>query len=79
LLREADKAMDDVTRSKLVERYKAEMRLKAEAKMKHQKLGTVRQMWEQGYSYEEMEENLLSMVLPGGDMSGYQSEASSQE
>jgi hypothetical protein len=79
LFREADKTLDDVTKSKLVDRYRAEMRLKAEAKMKQQKLGTVRQMWEQGYSYEEMEENLLSMVLPEGNINGYQSEVFDQE
>jgi hypothetical protein len=79
LFREADTTLDDVTKSKIVERYKAEMKLKAETKLKQQKLGTVRQMWEQGYSYEEMEENLLSMVLPEGDTNGYQSAASDQE
>lgn len=80
LFRDADRTMDDVTKSKLIERYKAEMKMKAEARMKQQKLGTVRQMWEQGYSYEEMEENLLSVVLPEeGDAMGYQSETSDQE
>jgi phosphodiesterase/alkaline phosphatase D-like protein len=71
--------MNDLEKSKLTKRYRTEMKLKAEAKMKQQKLGTVQQMWEQGYSYEEMEENLLSMVLPEGDTIGYHSEASDQE
>ena len=53
---------DDVTKTKIVANYKADMKVKAEAKLQKQKLGTVRQMWEQGYTYEEIENNLLSMV-----------------
>ena len=46
LFKEANKSIDDVKRSKIMDKYKAEMKLKNEAKMKQQKLGTVRQMWE---------------------------------
>ena len=53
---------DDVTKNKIVANYKADMKAKVEARLQKQKLGTVRQMWEQGYTYEEMENNLLSMV-----------------
>jgi len=39
------------------------MRTKAEAQLQRQKLSTVRQMWEQGCSYDDVEQNLLSMVM----------------
>ncbi len=39
------------------------MRTKAEARLQRQKLSTVRQMWEQGCSYDDVEQNLLSMVM----------------
>ncbi len=40
-----------------------DMRTKAEARLQRQKLSTVRQMWEQGCSYDDVEQNLLSMVM----------------
>ena len=39
------------------------MKLKAEAKLKSQRLGTVRQMWEQGFAFEDVEENLMEVMM----------------
>ena len=63
IFQEASTNVDDIQKSKLITNYKADMKAKGEARLHKQKLGTVRQMWEQGCSYDEVEENLLSMVL----------------
>mmetsp|Transcript_21327 Transcript_21327/g.30490 ORF Transcript_21327/g.30490 Transcript_21327/m.30490 type:complete len:292 (+) Transcript_21327:1493-2368(+) len=63
LFKDADKAMDDIGRSKIVEKYRAHLKEKADARAKLQSLGNVRHMWESGQSYNEIEKNIVQMVM----------------
>ena len=67
IFQKASTTIDETLKTKIVNNYKAEMKLKAEAKMKSQRLGTVRQMWEQGLAFEEVEENLMAVMMPEND------------
>jgi hypothetical protein len=62
LFQDAASKCDDVFKTKVINNYKTDMKTKGEAKLRNQKLGTVRQMWEQGCSYEEVEQNLMAMM-----------------
>ena len=59
---EANAKIDEIFKSKVINHYKINMKNKGEANKKTQKLGTIRQMWEQGRSYDQVEENLMTML-----------------
>ena len=62
LYREAEQKMDAAARLKLAAAYKAEIRKKQEIRLKRHQLGTIRQMWQAGGSYKELESSLLATM-----------------
>ena len=81
LFKDADKAMDDIGRSKIVEKYKAYIKQKAEARSKFKTLGNVRHMWESGSTFADIEKGLVQLVTPNlaFDPCGSSDEEDSQE
>ena len=67
IFQETSQNLEETYKSKIIKNYKAEMKLKAEAKLKSQRLGTVRQMWEQGCAFEDVEENLVHAMMQDAD------------
>ncbi len=61
--READQRADDAMRTKVTDHFRTEAKRKAERGRKREQLGTVRQMWAEGRSFEEIESTLL-MTMP---------------
>ena len=62
ICREADQKADDKLRSKVLDFFRAETKRKSERGRKRAQLGTVRQLWEEGKSYEELEQKLLESL-----------------
>ena len=60
--READQRADETMRTKVIEHFKAEMKRKTERGRKRAQLGTVRQLWEEGKSFEDIETLLLDTM-----------------
>ena len=50
------------TRNKLIDAYKLNLKQKAEFRQKRQQLGTTRQMWANGSSFEEVEDYLIASM-----------------
>ena len=74
LHREAEKTADAVAKTKLIGAYKAELRRKHELRFKRQQLGTIRQMWQAGSTYEDIESSLLATLPEFQDAAEYHSE-----
>lgn len=60
--RDAEQHVDTAARSKLLAAYKLALKQKQELRRKRQQLGTIRQMWQAGNSYEEFETSLLECI-----------------
>ena len=78
LLRYAESKMDATQREKALEAYKTELKKKATARAKRQQLGTVRELWDLGHSYDEVEHQLLEAMphlTDGDDSSDDESES----
>jgi hypothetical protein len=74
LHREAENNVDAVTRSKLIEHYKHDLRRKKELRIKRQQLGTIRQMWNEGGSFEDFESSLFDTLPDLKGAADYSSE-----
>jgi len=66
LCKEADQRMEDSVKLKIIEKYKSDMKQKAETRRKKQQMGTVCQLWDEGRSYDEVEQSLFQ-TLEGFD------------
>jgi hypothetical protein len=66
--------VDAVTRSKLIEHYKHDLRRKKELRIKRQQLGTIRQMWNEGGSFEDFESSLFDTLPDLKGAADYSSE-----
>ena len=73
MFREAEQQTDTVRRQKIIESYKAHIKQKQEIRQKRQQLGTIRQMIQEGGSYEELESALLQTMPELRDTSLYSS------
>ena len=62
LCREAENRLEESVKAKIVETYKATMKQKADNRRKQQQMGTVRQLWDQGRPYSEIEDSLLQTI-----------------
>lgn len=62
LFKDAEKLVDAASRTKLIANYKKELRRKQELRLKRQQLGTIRQMWQAGASFEDMESSLFNSM-----------------
>jgi hypothetical protein len=62
LFRETEKSTDAASRSKLIAHYKKELRRKQDLRLKRHQLGTIRQMWQAGASFEDMESSLFKSM-----------------
>jgi hypothetical protein len=77
ICREADQRADDNTRTKVIEYYKTEAKRKSERGRRREQLGTVRQLWAEGHSFEEIEHTLLEAMpdlVTGPDSSDSESD-----
>jgi hypothetical protein len=79
LFHAAEKNLDSATQTKLIENYKTEIRRKKDLRLKRQQLGTIRQMWHKGTSYEEFESSLLDTLPDMKEAIEYSSEALEDE
>ena len=70
LCREADQRVDDGLRTKVIDHLKSEIKRKSEKGRKRAQLGTVRQLWEDGRTFEEIEHTLLE-TLPDLQADGH--------
>ena len=68
-LRYAETKLDTQQRDKIIEAYRAESKKKAEIRTRRQHLGTVRELWDMGKSYEEVEHQLMEAMpaITGGE------------
>jgi len=66
----ADKNMDNQIKSKVVENYKHEIKLRGEQQLKRRRMAVVRQLWDSGKTYEEVEAALLGNIPTDADASG---------
>jgi len=78
LCKQADSRTDDAAKTKLIESYKFEVKQKAESRRKRQQMGTVRQLWNEGHSYEEIEDSLLQTLTGFDDLASIGSSASDE-
>ena len=62
LFRLAEQSTDAAARTKLIDSYKQNIKQKAELRQKRQHLSTIRQMWANGSSFEEMEASLIASM-----------------
>mmetsp|Transcript_28357 Transcript_28357/g.40629 ORF Transcript_28357/g.40629 Transcript_28357/m.40629 type:complete len:249 (+) Transcript_28357:2499-3245(+) len=62
LYREAEKKVDAQNKLKLIGAYKSELRRKRDLRLKRHQLGTIRQMWQEGGTYEELKSSLLATM-----------------
>lgn len=67
--RDADQRADDTQRNKVVEHFRAEAKRKSERGRRREQLGTVRQMWAEGKSFDEIEHTLLDTMTDLGPYS----------
>jgi hypothetical protein len=61
--------LDTQQRDEIIEAYRAESKKKAEIRTRRQHLGTVRELWDMGKSYEEVEHQLMEAMpaITGGE------------
>jgi hypothetical protein len=62
VLRAAEHKIDEKQREKIIEAYRANMRKKAGMRTKRHQLGTVRELWDMGCSFDEVETRLMEAM-----------------
>ena len=76
VLRAAENKIDDKQREKIIEAYRANIKKKAGLRNKRHQLGTVREMWNMGCTFEEVEHRLMEVMphlIDGEDSSSDES------
>lgn len=73
IFRDAEPSVDSTTRTTIVTRFRTEMKKKAEIRRKRASLGTIRELWNSGQSFDDAEQALLAHIPdlshPDGDSS----------